>query len=129
MCIRYWAAQNASSEDLGNEAPVAAVEVPVSACEIPPHMTTEEFNTRYPEVGCSVAVNMGGQSITCHYVDGKVFIVCPALFMLPGALSPETKPIFLYAGGSWISDSSKACFFVFCKACVCFTLTFWMLLS
>ena len=113
------AVPNASSEDLGNEA-AAAVEAPSSACDVPPHITTDEFSTRYPEVVCSVVVSMGGPSITCHYVDNKVFIQCAAKFLLPGALSADAKPIFLYAGGSWISDSSKA---------RCFTLTFYLLLS
>ena len=111
--VQNVAVANASSEDLGNEAPIAAAVAPSNSCDIPPHITTEEFNTRYPEVTCSVVVSMGGQSITCHYVDNKVFIVCAALFMLPGALSDDAKPIFLYAGGSWISDSSKACCFSF----------------
>lgn len=99
------AAATPAELDLGVEQQAAGRTSAVT-CEIPPNMTTEEFSTKYPEITCTITVNLG-QPITCHYVDQKVFITSSTKFMLPGYASSSPKPIFLYAGGTWISDSSK----------------------
>ncbi|CAK9075623.1 unnamed protein product, partial [Durusdinium trenchii] len=100
------AAANTSTAEVDLATPV--VQPVQSQCATPPHMTSDEFKKRYPEITCSVTINMGAQSITCHYADNKIFLVCTANFQIPGILSPDARPIFLYAGGTWISDSSKA---------------------
>ena len=82
------------------------VQLPQFLVRSPPNMTTEAFSTKYPESTCTITLNLG-QPVTCHYVDQKVFITSSAKFLLPGYASSSPKPIFLYAGGTWISDSSK----------------------
>lgn len=112
------AAANTSTAEVDLATPV--VQPVQSQCATPPHMTSDEFKKRYPEITCSVTINMGAQSITCHYADNKIFLVCTANFQIPGILSPDARPIFLYAGGTWISDSSKAGgVHVWCWCCAC----------
>ena len=99
------AAANASTDmDLGAQPAEGEQE----AEQVPPFMSSEQFANQYPDITCSVTVNMGGQAVTCHYVDNKCFLTCGAKFKIPCVMCPDARPIFLYAGGSWISDSSKA---------------------
>ena len=76
-------------------------------CECPPSMSADEFKQKYTEVTASVTINMG-QNVLCQVAAGKCFISCATQFKLPGVQSMSAKPLFLYAGGSWISDSNKA---------------------
>ncbi len=46
--------------------------------------------------------------VTMTIVDGAVFIMSPSKVRVPGLLSHDPKPLVLFAGGSWISDSAKA---------------------
>lgn len=70
-------------------------------------MSADEFKQKYTEVTASVTINMG-QNVLCQVAAGKCFISCATQFKLPGMLSMNAKPLFLYAGGSWLSDSNKA---------------------
>ena len=97
------AAATSAELDLGVEQQAAR---PTSTVPCEPNMTTEAFSTKYPESTCTITLNLG-QPVTCHYVDQKVFITSSAKSLLPGYASSSPKPIFLYAGGTWISDSSK----------------------
>lgn len=120
------AAATSAELDLGVEQQAAGPTSTVP-CEIPPNMTTEAFSTKYPEITCTITLNLG-QPITCHYVDQKVFITSSAKFMLPGYASSSPKPIFLYAGGTWISDSSKVgrpIFWLFNRCVSCWGLKCW----
>lgn len=76
-------------------------------CDCPPSMSADEFKQKYTEVTASVTINMG-QNVLCQVAAGKCFISCATQFKLPGVLSMGAKPLFLYAGGSWLSDSNKA---------------------
>ena len=94
--------------DLASETQNARV-LPQSSGEAPPHMTQDEFKEKYPEVTATTSLNMGGNSIVCHYIDsGKVFLTSPTKVFVAGVDASSPKPLFTYAGGSWISDSSKA---------------------
>ena len=46
-------------------------------------------------------------SVTAHLVDGKVYIVSTTKIFIEGVSGANPKALFLYAGGSWISDSAK----------------------
>ena len=41
-------------------------------------------------------------------VEGAVFISSNVKTRVPGISSHDPKPLVLFAGGSWISDSAKA---------------------
>lgn len=56
-----------------------------------------------------VTLNMGnGQNITCTLVDNKVFLSTGNKVMVFGAGTTNAKPLFMYAGGTWISEDAKA---------------------
>ena len=48
--------------------------------------------------------------VTMCLVDNAVFITSPAKIRVPGVCSPDPKPLVMFAGGSWISDTAKAMF-------------------
>lgn len=94
--------------DLSVEQPAENLSASPVMCEVPPSMSVEEFKKAYPETILSVTLNLGA-SVVCQIVEGnKVFISTSATVHLSGAQSAQAKPIFLYAGGSWVSDSNKA---------------------
>lgn len=100
-----------AERDLG-EAPAEPVETPDASttCE-PPSMTAAEFRTKYPESASPLVVtlNLGpGQPVTCTFVDGKVYLSSTANTRILGACTANARPLFLYSGGTWISDSAKA---------------------
>lgn len=96
------------TKDLGKEETEAAVAPQtVVACPVPPSMSEEEFKKQHPQVETTITLAMG-TSVTCFVVGGKVFIQSAAKVLLPGVMSENSKPIFMYAGGSWISESAKA---------------------
>eukprot|EP00435_Cladocopium_sp_Y103_P042610 s1532_g11.t2 len=92
--------------DLAKET-TQEVKVENQEIEAPPAMTMEKFKEKYPEVQMTVTLNMG-QNVVCQVAGGKCFISAASTFRLVGANSSAPKPLFLYAGGSWISDNSKA---------------------
>ena len=85
------------AKEIGEQIPVVKEE-----CGLPPSMSVEDFKKKYPEVQVTVTINMG-QPVVCQVAGGKVFVTAASTFRLVGS-----KPLFLYAGGSWISDSNKA---------------------
>lgn len=100
--------QKAAEMDLSVEQPAENLSASPVMCEVPPSMSVEEFKKTYPETILSVTLNLGA-SVVCQIVEGnKVFISTSATVHLSGAQSAQAKPIFLYAGGSWVSDSNKA---------------------
>lgn len=78
----------------------------VPSCSTPPSMTQEDFKTKYPSVDTTVTINVGS-NITCHLVGGKIFISSDAKVLVPGVCAENAKPMFMYAGGSWLSESAK----------------------
>ncbi|CAK9084942.1 Uncharacterized protein SCF082_LOCUS40266 [Durusdinium trenchii] len=98
---------NAENMDLGETRDESTTTV-ASSGEAPPSMTPDEFKQKYPEVGATVSLNLGGHNVICHYVDGKAFLTSPSKILLAGLDSANPRPLFLYSGGQWISDSSKA---------------------
>ena len=92
----------AATSESGQPEPVA-----IAACPVPQHMSEVKFKQDHPQVEVTLNLNMGS-SITCYVVGGKVFIQSSTTVLLPGVASENSKPIFLYAGGSWISESAKA---------------------
>lgn len=74
--------------------------------DAPPSMTMEEFEKKHPTVLCTVSLNMG-VTLTCHVVEGQAYISSSTKVSIPSLGSEHPKPIFLYSGGSWISDSGK----------------------
>ena len=75
----------------------------------PPALTEDDFKQKYgsSEV-TTVALNVGGQNITCSLVQDKVFLSSANRTKILGASTQNAKPLFLYAGGSWIAEDSKA---------------------
>ena len=56
-----------------------------------------------------VTLNMGnGQNISCTLVDNKVFLSTGSKVTIFGAGTTNAKPLFMYAGGTWISEDAKA---------------------
>ena len=97
---------SAENTDLG----VARNEVETvsgSSDHIPSSMTLEQFQEKYPQVTVSVTLNVG-QNVTCHIVESKVFLTTASKLLIAGLDATNPKPLFLYAGGSWISDAAKA---------------------
>lgn len=78
----------------------------VPSCPTPPCMSVEDFKSKHPSLDTTITINMG-TNITCFLVAGKVFVSSEAKIMVPGVCSENAKPIFLYAGGSWLSESAK----------------------
>ncbi|CAK9073577.1 unnamed protein product, partial [Durusdinium trenchii] len=76
-------------------------------CETPPSISHEQFTKDYPNTSATVTINLGGQQLTCHFVNDKVFLGSSQKGRLPGIASSNAKPVFAYAGGQWLSDSSK----------------------
>ena len=98
------AERDLSSEEGGVNTTAAVAPV----CE-PPSMTEAEFKSKFSgQEPVVVTLSLGpGQSISCHLVDNKVFLNSSANTRVLGAATPNSRPLFLYAGGSWISDSAK----------------------
>ncbi|CAJ1408389.1 unnamed protein product [Effrenium voratum] len=68
-------------------------------------MSQEKFKEKFPTTQASVTLPVG--SVTAHLVDGKVYIVSTTKIFIEGVSGANPKALFLYAGGSWISDSAK----------------------
>lgn len=79
----------------------------VTTCETPPSMSMEDFKNKYPEVQITLSLNLGAD-VVVSVVSDKVFLSSASAFHVAGANSTSPKPLFLYAGGSWISDGNKA---------------------
>lgn len=93
-------------KDLGAETPRKAETV--EACPTPDSMTLEQFNEKHPQPQATMTLNMD-VNVTCYVVDGsQVFITTASTAKLAGVQAGSPKPIFLYAGGTWISDNAKA---------------------
>jgi glutamate-1-semialdehyde aminotransferase len=77
----------------------------------PPALSEDNFKQKYPsaEAMTVVTLNMGnGQNITCTLVDNKVFLSTGNKVTVFGAGTTNAKPLFMYAGGTWISEDAKA---------------------
>ena len=76
------------------------------SCPTPPSMSQAEFEAKHKTVDATITWTMG-TSITCYVVGTKIFLTSPGKVMLPGAQAENAKPLLMYAGGSWISESAK----------------------
>lgn len=98
--------------DLGSQAAAAPMAAAVAAAVViePPAMDEEKFKQKFPSADAMtvVTLNMNGGNIQCTIVDGKAFISSPNKMTILGATTPSAKPLFLYAGGTWISEDAKA---------------------
>lgn len=74
--------------------------------EAPAGITVDQFKAKYPTLTATVVLSLQEQ-VTCYLVENKCWITCGSTFTIPGITSPNAKPAFLYAGGSWISDGAK----------------------
>ena len=72
----------------------------------PPSLTAGDFRAKYPTVVTTVSVQMGS-TINVTVVDGGCYISSPARVRMVGILAESPRPLLMYAGGSWISDSAK----------------------
>ena len=72
-----------------------------------PSMSQQEFEEKHKTVDATITLTVG-TSITCYVVGGKLFLTSPSKVMLPGVQAENAKPLLMYAGGSWISESAKA---------------------
>lgn len=99
----------AADVDLAQEAP-APPPAAVVTCPEPAKMTANEFQQKYPNPDATITLTLGaGVNITCYVVGANAFLSSQSKVILPGVQSGETaKPLFMYAGGSWISESAKA---------------------
>lgn len=95
--------------DLGG-APLQDPEPALVAEMSPPSMSDDAFDQKYKNMEMNtVLITMGsGQNLTCKLVDDKVFLSSATKTRILGASSPNSKPLLLYAGGSWLSEDSKA---------------------
>ena len=85
-------------------------------CDAPPSLTAEEFQTKHPTLVATVTLNVGA-NLTCCLAEDKVYIMSGAKITLPGLKSQNPRPLFLYAGGSWISESGKDRVLLCCCLC------------
>ena len=98
----------AADMDLGQEVPTTPQTVQPMATS-PDQMSQEEFTKKFPTLTATVQITVGqGQVLTCSLVDGKAFLTSATKTKLAGINSSGARPIFLYAGGAWVSDSAKA---------------------
>ena len=100
-----------AERDLAVDTPApSGLQMSVEECPVPPKMSEADFKQKYPNLDATISLTFGvGISVTCYVVGNKAFVASPTKVMLPGVLSGENaKPIFMYAGGSWISESAKA---------------------
>lgn len=99
----------AAEVDLAQEAP-APEPAAVVTCPEPAKMTAEEFKQKHPTVDATITLSFGaGTNVTCYVVGAHAFLSSESKVILPGVQSGESsKPLFMYAGGSWISESAKA---------------------
>ncbi len=100
-----------AERDLSVEPPAPSnLQMSVEDCPVPPKMSDADFKQKYPNLDATITLTFGvGISVTCYVVGNKAFVTSPTKVLLPGVLSGESaKPIFMYAGGSWISESAKA---------------------
>ena len=77
----------------------------------PPALSEDNFKQKYPsaEAMTVVTLNMGnGQNISCTLVGNKVFLSTGSKVTIFGAGTTNAKPLFMYAGGTWISEDAKA---------------------
>ena len=72
----------------------------------PPSLTAADFRAKYPTVVTTVSVQMGS-TISVTVVEGACYISSPAKVRMVGILADSPRPLLMYAGGSWISDSAK----------------------
>ena len=93
--------------DLGKENP-SATPLVVPDCDIPQFLTQEEFTKECPNPQATFTIAINGQNFMCSCMDKKVWLSTMNKTRIPGINSPNAKPVFLYAGGSWISDHAKA---------------------
>lgn len=98
----------AAEVDLGVERPAEVVNQQADECEVPPALSQEAFEKKYPSVGATFTCNMAGQTITCKFVDGTLWMTSESKTRLVGVQSTNPSPIFMYAGGTWLGDSAKA---------------------
>lgn len=97
------------SHDLGGAARVGN-SVVVDECPTPVHMSEADFKQKFANPDATITLNLGGNlNVTCFVVGSNAYITSSTKVILPGVHSGESaKPIFMYAGGSWISESAKA---------------------
>lgn len=71
------------------------------------HLSEEEFKKKYPVVAATISTAFVG--VNCYYTNDAVYIMSQHALKVAGAADGGTaaKPLFMYAGGSWISDSGK----------------------
>ena len=92
--------------DLGQEETNPTHQPPQPMETSPDQMSQEQFTTT---LTATVQITVGqGQVLTCSLVDGKAFLMSATKTKLAGINSSGARPIFLYAGGAWVSDSAKA---------------------
>ena len=93
--------------DLATETVRETVET--TACPDPSKMTEAEFKENFSNVDATITLTFGvALTVTCYVVGTQAFVSSPTKAILPGVLSgASAKPIFMYAGGSWISESAK----------------------
>ena len=97
--------QGDEERDLGKEAAPEAAPVAQQMIQLP-GMTEGKFKETHPSTDAQVTLSVGF-SVTCFVVGSKVFLQSPSKVVLPGVCSPSAKPLFMYAGGSWVSESAK----------------------
>ena len=98
---------SAENMDLAETNAAAKVVTPSETIrEAPAGITVDQFKAKYPTLTATVVLSLQEQ-VTCYLVENKCWITCGSKFTIPGITSPNAKPAFLYAGGSWISDGAK----------------------
>ena len=97
---------SAATVDLGAETAWAGTPVETVG-EEPPSMTHDEFKAKYTNISVTISLTLA-QAVTCFVADGKVFLLASSKLKVGGVNAHDAKSVIMYAGGGWISESSKA---------------------
>ena len=100
-----------ANKDLGQDLPTPERAVDGQKLLTPPALSKEDFDAQYKDCEVkAVTLSVGAQNLTRSIVNDKVYLSATmnSPSRLLGVQTPSSKPLFLYAGGSWVSEDSKA---------------------
>ncbi|CAK9079157.1 unnamed protein product [Durusdinium trenchii] len=93
-----------ANKDLGQDLPTPERAVDGQTLLTPPALSKEDFDAQYKDCEVkAVTLSVGAQNLTCSIVNDKVYLstTMNSPSRLLGVQTPSSKPLFLYAGGSW----------------------------
>ncbi|CAK9072441.1 Uncharacterized protein SCF082_LOCUS35627 [Durusdinium trenchii] len=94
-----------ANKDLGQDLPTPERAVDGQKLLTPPALSKEDFDAQYKDCEVkAVTLSVGAQNLTRSIVNDKVYLSATmnSPSRLLGVQTPSSKPLFLYAGGSWV---------------------------